>query len=354
MGGSNQLSWTLSRNITKHSTASVGVTCDSVQDLLIPGGTCSYSQQLSRRLRSEITGSIGLMEMVRCRLIYRAETYSVVSSVQTGVRFHDSSPSPHSVGLHLTKALPSQNITCGLRGSLSLSHYFLGISFHKSIPSRQMEWNTTLKIDSSFGIKLHISLTRGKQKYAVPLHMSSQIQPTAIFYGLLLPTLVYAAARALLIFPYLNKQREIEREKKREEHKAAREQRRAAAKEEVELMANSVQQIITHEESIAGLVIVKALYGRIHIGEHRTETADEYVLNVTCALQHQVKDSSLRIPSDVSKAEMPGFYDPCCGEAKQLYIRYKFHNKLHHVTLADKEPISIPKQGHLMSNAAGS
>ncbi|XP_067947204.1 dnaJ homolog subfamily C member 11-like [Watersipora subatra] len=164
----------------------------------------------------------------------------------------------------------------------------------------------------------------------------------------------------ILLMPYLTLSLHLqldidrEREKKREEHKAAREQRRAAAKEEVELMTNSVQQIITHEESIVGLVIVKALYGRIHIGEHRTETADEYVLNVTCALQHQVKDSSLRIPSDVSKAEMPGFYDPCCGEAKKLYIRYKFHNKLHHVTLADKEPISIPKQGHLMSNAAGS
>ena len=42
---------------------------------------------------------------------------------------------------------------------------------------------------------------------------------------------------------------------------------------------------------------------------------------------------------------MPGFHDPCYGEEKRLYIRYKFHNRLHHVTLGDSDPIAIPKQG---------
>lgn len=37
-----------------------------------------------------------------------------------------------------------------------------------------------------------------------------------------------------------------------------------------------------------------------------------------------------------------GFYDPCLGEEKSLYIRYKFRGKLHHVTLGDFEPLKIP------------
>jgi len=52
----------------------------------------------------------------------------------------------------------------------------------------------------------------------------------------------------------------------------------------------------------------------------------------------------------VLQAEMPGFYDPCYGEEKSLYIRYKFHNALHHVTIADNEPIHIPLQGDQLTN----
>ena len=46
---------------------------------------------------------------------------------------------------------------------------------------------------------------------------------------------------------------------------------------------------------------------------------------------------------------LPGFYDPCIGEEKSLYIRYKFRNRLHQVTLADKEVIRLPQQSMYVS-----
>ena len=47
----------------------------------------------------------------------------------------------------------------------------------------------------------------------------------------------------------------------------------------------------------------------------------------------------------IFQSGLQGFYDPCIGEEKVLYIRYKFHNKLHEVVVAEKDKVSIPKRG---------
>lgn len=46
---------------------------------------------------------------------------------------------------------------------------------------------------------------------------------------------------------------------------------------------------------------------------------------------------------------LPGFYDPCIGEEKSLYIRYKFRNRLHQATVGDMEPIRLPQQSMYVS-----
>ena len=44
------------------------------------------------------------------------------------------------------------------------------------------------------------------------------------------------------------------------------------------------------------------------------------------------------------QADTPGFYDPCPGVNKSLYIQYKFRNQLHETTIQDDEPIRLPLQ----------
>ena len=56
---------------------------------------------------------------------------------------------------------------------------------------------------------INYSVKRGRQRYIFPLLMSREIQPVATTYGLLLPVLAYAAVKALLVFPYLKKQKEL-------------------------------------------------------------------------------------------------------------------------------------------------
>jgi DnaJ family protein C protein 11 len=40
-----------------------------------------------------------------------------------------------------------------------------------------------------------------------------------------------------------------------------------------------------------------------------------------------------------------GFYDPCPGEPKQLYVLYRFKDKLHSVTINDTDSMACPLRG---------
>jgi hypothetical protein len=45
------------------------------------------------------------------------------------------------------------------------------------------------------------------------------------------------------------------------------------------------------------------------------------------------------------QAFLPGFYDPCPGEEKQLGIRYLYKNKLSYVVIDDDEALELGNTG---------
>jgi len=63
-------------------------------------------------------------------------------------------------------------------------------------------------------------------------------------------------------------------------------------------------------------------------------------------LQLLVKDHTLNIFSDQSKSNLEGFYDPCIGETKSLYVEYTFRNEKYQVTCGDTENLRMPKASH--------
>lgn len=44
----------------------------------------------------------------------------------------------------------------------------------------------------------------------------------------------------------------------------------------------------------------------------------------------------------ILQSELPGFYDPCVGEEKQLLIQYLFRNETHECIVKDNAPVRIP------------
>jgi DnaJ family protein C protein 11 len=114
-------------------------------------------------------------------------------------------------------------------------------------------------------------------------------------------------------------------------------------------MMTNVQRKVLVEESRRGLIIVYACYGNLDENNKDSaatsqsqESDEERVIDVTIPLQYLVEDSQLHLHESSSKSNLLGFYDPCPGEEKKLYIKYLFKDKLHEVTITDTEAIGLP------------
>uniref|UniRef100_A0A8C9AI19 DnaJ homolog subfamily C member 11 n=1 Tax=Prolemur simus TaxID=1328070 RepID=A0A8C9AI19_PROSS len=135
-----------------------------------------------------------------------------------------------------------------------------------------------------------------------------------------------------------------ELEKQRESAATDILQKKQEAEAAVRLMQESVRRIIEAEESRMGLIIVNAWYGKF-VNDKSKKNEKAKVIDVTVPLQCLVKDSKL-ILTEASKAGLPGFYDPCVGEEKNLKVLYQFRGVLHQVMVLDSEALRIPKQSH--------
>jgi DnaJ family protein C protein 11 len=198
---------------------------------------------------------------------------------------------------------------------------------------------------------LKIKLIRGNQSYIFPVLLSDEVLPTAIFYGTVCPLLAYFCAKTLIIDPHNKRSEEEEVKKSRRENASKLAERKKEAKSVINLMEATFERVVDQETAKKGLVILRALYGSpeaieplLDDTESVPETAEAF--NVTIPLQCLVKDSVLSLPPG-SKVNLPGFYDPCLGEEKQLSVRYRFRDLVHQVVVNDEESLEIPNNAHL-------
>ena len=110
-------------------------------------------------------------------------------------------------------------------------------------------------------------------------------------------------------------------------------------------MKETVARIV-EKEGPNGLIIIKAFYGKIDKKNGPTSETSEKVVDVQIPLQFLVKDRSLQIVSDQTKSSLEGFYDPCFGETKQLYIEYNFNGEPYQAIFNDNELVRLPKASH--------
>ena len=147
------------------------------------------------------------------------------------------------------------------------------------------------------------------------------------------------------------------------------EQRRTSAEQTCALLRPQATKRAEAEYGRSGLVILQAYYGRhdvfpppmdldIHIladkeqlfsmlsqyeAPHQVKDNNQPLwCNVRVQLQMLVNQSQLVIPAGRSKSKLLGFFDPCVGERKQLYIRYLFRGRLHELTAHDDDAVAAP------------
>lgn len=69
------------------------------------------SVQLSRRLRAELSGSIGTMESLRYSMYYTGEDYSISADAQAGLSLYSLGHTPTRVTLRLSKHITEQDLS---------------------------------------------------------------------------------------------------------------------------------------------------------------------------------------------------------------------------------------------------
>jgi DnaJ family protein C protein 11 len=115
-----------------------------------------------------------------------------------------------------------------------------------------------------------------------------------------------------------------------------------------EVLRSLVEQI-KEREGPQGLIILDARYGLLASSSTTTNENLNKIIDVTVPLQILVKDSTLRIGTTVSKSNLTGFYDPCIGEEKTLFIKYSIRSEIHTVLYKDTDPVILPNRGTKIS-----
>lgn len=184
---------------------------------------------------------------------------------------------------------------------------------------------------------LHLSLywSRLGQRVRLPILVdpASWIKPRVLFWTTLLPLAGFAVHEYILH----RRSREAAKSQKRDEHGLVQE-RRAEADDLTILFSANVENKRDAERSKRGLVILSAKYGV----KKDDSWGLEEVADVTYAVAALVDNSQLRVPGNVNKNNILGFWDPVPGTPKTLHIRYVFQGKEATIEVAQQEGLILP------------
>ncbi|CAF0815386.1 unnamed protein product [Adineta ricciae] len=340
-GHNNLAAFRYFRRLTQKLHASVAATiglADGGSAIITPGFVFSITYQLSHHLTSSLEWKTGADSFMKGGLHYDNQKLAVSGAVQLGlVNTFGAIDSVYRV----------PNV-CNLRCSLKL--FVFGPWIEYGIDRQLTKYthgSATVAISSRMGVLLRLKFMRGSQAFTFPLQLSTDIIPSAVFYATAAPVLAYFILDRLIIRPFTRSEQEREQKKREDEAREKQTERRREAMNAQEVLRSLVEQIKDKEGS-QGLIILEGRYGQLSSSSSTTQENSIKIIDVTVPLQALVKDSNLRIGTTVSKSNLTGFYDPCIGEEKSLFIKYSFGSQIHTVLYKDVDPIVLPNRDHLV------
>uniref|UniRef100_F6RU42 DnaJ homolog subfamily C member 11 n=1 Tax=Macaca mulatta TaxID=9544 RepID=F6RU42_MACMU len=355
----------LFRNLTPRCFVTTNCALQFSSRGIRPGLTTVLARNLDKNTVGYLQWRWGIQSAMNTSIVRDTKTSHFTVALQLGI--------PHSFALISYQHKFQDDDQTRVKGSLKAGFFGTVVEYgaERKI-SRHSVLGAAVSIGVPQGVSLKVKLNRASQTYFFPIHLTDQLLPSAVFYATVGPLVVYFAMHRLIIKPYLRAQKEKELEKQRESAATDVLQKKQEAESAVRLMQESVRRIIEAEESRMGLIIVNAWYGKF-VNDKSRKSEKVKVIDVTVPLQCLVKDSKL-ILTEASKKEhevtcnmceshlwglvrgpsrrmkmqagLPGFYDPCVGEEKNLKVLYQFRGVLHQVMVLDSEALRIPKQSH--------
>uniref|UniRef100_A0A8C9KGI7 DnaJ heat shock protein family (Hsp40) member C11 n=1 Tax=Panthera tigris altaica TaxID=74533 RepID=A0A8C9KGI7_PANTA len=327
----------LFRNLTPRCFVTTNCALQFSSRGIRPGLTTVLARNLDKNTVGYLQWRWGIQSAMNTSIVRDPNPSHFTVALQLGI--------PHSFALISYQHKFQDDDQTRVKGSLKAGFFGTVVEYgaERKI-SRHSVLGAAVSVGVPQGVSLKVKLNRASQTYFFPIHLTDQLLPSAVFYATVGPLVVYFALHRLVIKPYLRAQKEKELEKQRESTATDILQKKQEAEAAVRLMQESVRRIIEAEESRMGLIIVNAWYGKF-VNDKSKKSEKVKVIDVTVPLQCLVKDSKL-ILTEASKAGLPGFYDPCVGEEKNLKVLYQFRGVLHQVMAPDGEALRIPKQSH--------
>lgn len=128
-------------------------------------------------------------------------------------------------------------------------------------------------------------------------------------------------------------------------------------------MQHTIEKVLRKEQAKGGVIIKQALYGDLRLrpdrlqegiaGKRTIEREDLIgpVIEVTMPVQFLVEQHTVVLQGGAaaSKADLPGFYNPCPLDTDtelSLYVCYQFKGFMHEVLVGDRDMLSIPMKAH--------
>jgi DnaJ family protein C protein 11 len=128
-------------------------------------------------------------------LLYETDTLSVNGRFQLGVK---------SSFVSLTVARKFNDNDIKIKSSIQYGYFGATLSYgvEKQI-TKFSRVDVSIMINSMAGVVLNLEVMRGMQHFMVPVHLSHEVVPSAIFYGTVTPLICYYVVKKLVIDPYV-------------------------------------------------------------------------------------------------------------------------------------------------------
>jgi len=301
---------------------------------------------ITRRLSEATTGTITLHNLGNATSVKLSHQLSPTTSlmgeamVGENVSFLRSLVLYHPVSHYLLKA-GLQAGTMGVNLLYGIEHEF----------AKMTTIGSSVIIGPTQGVVLKLKLVRASMDFNVRIKMSEFVGGVAVLYATCLPLVVYACIKVLAVAPIVRNEWLKEVRERRSKRAKEMEEKKKNAESAIELMQETVERVLSIEQAKHGLLIMEAWYGKLFDHQSDDSMYETKVIDVRIPLQCLVAESKL-ILRETSKANIPGFYDPCIGEKKYLRVKYEFRGVAHEVTVENSEPLVIPRMSHRLVDQA--
>ncbi|XP_065219886.1 dnaJ homolog subfamily C member 11 [Planococcus citri] len=304
------------------------------------GFVSSLGMPLDAHTQGYLTWNIGFASSMTTMLVRDTETSYSAAVFSLGL-------SSSFVSMNHVWKINKADLRLRVYGKVGTANTVVECSVDKKV-SEQSSLGAAVSVGIPSGVVLKIKIIRAHHNYFFPIHLCEEPSLIPTVYAVVTPIIVWFAVKKLIVDPFVREQKEKHIERQREINKNKMEEKRREANAAIELMKAAYERIRREEENRNGLIILNALYGKeadILARNDPPGDQEREIIDVVIPLQCLVKNSQLTL-HDTSKSQLSGFFDPCVGEDKVLYIQYLYHSHLFETTIKDREGIRIPKQSH--------